>query len=28
VPQDDYWFRVFFENGKERIGHFSLLRPE
>ena len=28
VPQDDYWFRVFFENKKERIGHFSLLRPE
>lgn len=27
LPQDDYWFRVFFENGKERIGHFSLLRP-
>ena len=28
LPQDDYWFRVFFDNGKERIGHFSLLRPE
>ena len=28
LPQDDYWFRVFFDNGKERIGHFSLLRSE
>ena len=28
LPQDDYWFRVFFDNGKESIGHFSLLRPE
>ena len=28
LPQDDYWFRVFFENGKEYKGHFSLLRPQ
>ena len=28
LPQDDYWFRVFFDNGKERIGHFSMLKPE
>jgi gliding motility-associated-like protein len=26
LPQDDYWFRVYFDNGKERKGHFSLLR--
>lgn len=26
LPQDDYWFRVYFDNGKEREGHFSLLR--
>ena len=25
---NDYWFKVFFDNGKKRIGHFSLLRPE
>ncbi len=28
LPQDDYWFRVFFENGKEYKGHFSLLRQQ
>ncbi len=27
LPQDDYWFHVYFENGKEYSGHFSLLRP-
>ena len=26
LPQDDYWFRVFFEDGREHSGHFSLLR--
>lgn len=26
LPQDDYWFNVFFENGKSYSGHFSLLR--
>ena len=27
LPQDDYWFHVYFENGKAYSGHFSLLRP-
>ena len=26
LPQDDYWFHVYFENGKSYSGHFSLLR--
>ena len=26
LPQDDYWFKVFFEDGREHSGHFSLLR--
>ena len=26
MPQDDYWFRVFFEDGRELSGHFTLLR--
>ena len=26
LPQDDYWFSVYFENGKSYSGHFSLLR--
>ena len=26
LPQDDYWFRVFFQDGREYNGHFSLLR--
>lgn len=26
LPQDDYWFQVFFEDGRDYSGHFSLLR--
>ena len=26
LPQDDYWFKVFFEDGRQHSGHFSLLR--
>jgi gliding motility-associated-like protein len=26
LPQDDYWFRVFFQDGRQYSGHFSLLR--
>ena len=26
MPQTDYWFRVFLEDGREFKGHFSLVR--
>ena len=26
MPQTDYWFRVFLEDGREFKGHFSLIR--
>jgi gliding motility-associated-like protein len=26
LPQNDYWFQVFFEDGRTHSGHFSLLR--
>lgn len=26
LPQNDYWFQVFFEDGRTYSGHFSLLR--
>ena len=26
LPQNDYWFQVFFEDGRSYSGHFSLLR--
>ena len=26
MPQSDYWFRVFLEDGREFKGHFSLVR--
>ena len=26
LPQNDYWFQVFFEDGRSHSGHFSLLR--
>ena len=26
MPQTDYWFRVFLEDGREFRGHFSLVR--
>ena len=26
MPQTDYWFRVFLEDGREFNGHFSLVR--
>ncbi|MFL2618651.1 MAG: T9SS type B sorting domain-containing protein, partial [Flavobacteriaceae bacterium] len=26
MPQSDYWFRVFLEDGREFKGHFSLIR--
>ena len=28
MPQTDYWFRVFLEDGREFKGHFSLVRGE
>ena len=28
MPQSDYWFRVFLEDGREFKGHFSLVRKK
>ena len=28
MPQTDYWFRVFLEDGREFKGHFSLVRKK